>query len=160
MPLASIVNTRSIASGSGFALLLPAPIETLPSVEVDEISRQFGQFFKQQHQRSVNQFTSMSTGAIPALDIKTQIAAAMMATILAARQVSVLPQANSVLGADPFGVRPTAARTMVKSDAAMVAMALASPHPVLVVNFVSVNTALSFARAGSGERGEVWEERE
>jgi hypothetical protein len=52
----SIVNTQSIAIVSGFASLLLRQIETPLSVEVDEISKQFGQFSKQQHQRLVNLF--------------------------------------------------------------------------------------------------------
>jgi hypothetical protein len=66
------VNTQSIASASGFALLLPSQIETLLSVEADEISKPFGQCFKQQRQRSVNRFIWMSMVAILASDSQTQ----------------------------------------------------------------------------------------
>jgi hypothetical protein len=50
------------------------------------------------------------------------------------RQVSVLLQANSVLAADPFGVRPTVARLMMAIAAVVVAIVPAYPRPVPVVN--------------------------
>jgi hypothetical protein len=71
------VSIQSIASGSGFASLLLHPIEILLSVGGDEISKQFGQFFKQQRQRLVNPFISMSMDILPALDKWTHPIAAM-----------------------------------------------------------------------------------
>jgi hypothetical protein len=72
------VNTQSIASGSGFASLLLHPIETLLSVEVAEISKQFGQFSKQQRQRLVNLFISMSTAILLIPDKWTHPIAVML----------------------------------------------------------------------------------
>jgi hypothetical protein len=72
------VNTQSIAIGSGFASLLLAPTKAVPSVEAGEISRQFGQFCKQQQQRSVNRSISMSMGAAPVPGIETQMAPEMI----------------------------------------------------------------------------------
>jgi hypothetical protein len=74
----SIVNTQSIASGSGFASLLPHQIETLLSVGADEMSKPLGQFSKQQRQRLVNPFISMSTVILLIPDKWTRLIAAML----------------------------------------------------------------------------------
>jgi hypothetical protein len=58
------VNTQSIASASGFASLLPSQIETPLSVGADAMSKQFGQFSKQQRQGLVNLSILMSMVAI------------------------------------------------------------------------------------------------
>jgi hypothetical protein len=121
----SIVNTRSIAIESGFASLLLVATKAVPLVAGDEISKQFGQCSKPLQQQSVNQFISMSTGAILAPESGTQIGQRGMTS----QPIQVDP-----LGADRLAVRPIDDPLMVKIDLMVAIVPAISLHRAPVAN--------------------------
>jgi hypothetical protein len=123
----SIVNIPSIAIESGFASLLLVATKAVLSVAGVEISKQFGRCSKPLQQQLVNRFISMSTGAILAPEIATQIGH---------RRTRIQPIQRVRLVADRLAVRPIDDPPMVKTDLA-VEIVPAYPHraPVASLKF-------------------------